>query len=347
MSDLPQTMRALVIDAPGAAPRVETRPVPSPGPGEVLVRIAASPINPSDLMTVQGLYGVDWTFPLVAGLEGSGRVVARGDGLLAKYLDNRNVACVADKQGLWAEYAVTKAARCLALPADMPLGPAAMSFVNPLTAVALVRTARRGGHASAISTAAGGALGRMIEARGKQQGLTIINVVRRSEQAEEMRASGLRHVLASDAPDFDEALSGLCRDLRCRMAFDAVGGALTGRLVEAMRRRSEVLVYGALAMEAVTLNPGTMIFKGATVRGFWLSDWLMSRSFPQQLLMARSVLKSLRGGFAQSRVAGVFDLEQGAEALAAYTSAMSAGKVLFAPSKEALGWDRAPTGGQA
>jgi NADPH2:quinone reductase len=132
MSDLPQTMRALVIDAPGAAPRVETRPVPSPGPGEVLVRIAASPINPSDLMTVQGLYGVDWTFPLVAGLEGSGRVVARGDGLLAKYLDNRNVACVADKQGLWAEYAVTKAARCLALPADMPLGPAAMSFVNPL-----------------------------------------------------------------------------------------------------------------------------------------------------------------------------------------------------------------------
>jgi hypothetical protein len=61
----------------------------------------------------------------------------------------------------------------------------------------------------------------------------------------------------------------------------------------------------------VTLNPGTMIFKGATVRGFWLSDWLMSRSFPQQLLMARSVLKSLRGGFAQSRVAGVFDLAGG------------------------------------
>jgi hypothetical protein len=87
-----------------------------PGPGEVLVRIAASPINPSDLMTVQGLYGVDWTFPLIPGLEGSGRVVGRGDGLLARYLDGPPVACVADKQGLWAEYAVTKAARCLACP---------------------------------------------------------------------------------------------------------------------------------------------------------------------------------------------------------------------------------------
>jgi NADPH2:quinone reductase len=69
----------------------------------------------------------------------------------------------------------------------------------------------------------------MIEARAKEQGLKIINVVRRSEQAEEMRAGGVRHVLASDAADFDQELSALCRQLRCRMAFDAVGGALTGQ----------------------------------------------------------------------------------------------------------------------
>jgi NADPH2:quinone reductase len=135
-------MRALVIDAPGAAPRIEAMPVPRPGPGEVLVRIAASPINPSDLMTAQGLYGIGWPFPLIPGLEGSGRVVAEGGGLLARSLMGKPVACVADKQGLWAEYAVTKAARCIAMPGDMPLGPAAMSFVNPLTAIALV--ARRG-----------------------------------------------------------------------------------------------------------------------------------------------------------------------------------------------------------
>jgi NADPH2:quinone reductase len=239
-----------------------TMPLPRPGPGEVLVRIAASPINPSDVMTAKGLYGIGWQFPLTPGLEGSGRVVAEGGGILARSLMGKPVACVADKQGLWAEYAVTKAARCLALPEDMPLGPAAMSFVNPLTAVALVRTARRGRHWSAISTAGGGALGRMIEARAKEQGLKIINIVRRSEQAEEMRAGGVRHVLASDAADFDEELSALCRQLRCRMAFDAVGGTLTGQLVEAMGRRSEVLVYGALAIEPVTLNPGTMIFKG-------------------------------------------------------------------------------------
>jgi NADPH2:quinone reductase len=94
-------------------------------------------------------------------------VVAEGGGMLARSLMGKPVACVADKQGLWAEYAVTKAARCIAMPGDMPLGPAAMSFVNPLTAIALVSTARRGRHRAAISTAGGGALGRMIEARGK------------------------------------------------------------------------------------------------------------------------------------------------------------------------------------
>lgn len=337
MTDLPETMRALVIDEPGAAPRIETRPVPRPGDGEVLVRVAASPINPSDLMMVQGLYGTGWSFPLIPGLEGSGRVVAEGGGLLARFLSGRTVACVADKQGLWAEYAVTKAGRCVALPEDMPLGPAAMSFVNPLTAVALVRTARRGGHWTAISTAAGGALGRMIEARARQKGLKIINVVRRAEQAAEMRESGVRHVLSTEDPDFDTALKELCRKLRCRIAFDAVGGDLTGRLVEAMGRRSEVLVYGALALKEVTLHPGTMIFKGVTVRGFWLSDWLMARSFPEQLLMARSVTRSLRGGFAQSKVARVFDLADGGAALDAYVSAMSAGKVLISTGAEDLG----------
>jgi NADPH:quinone reductase-like Zn-dependent oxidoreductase len=88
----------------------------------------------------------------------------------------------------------------------MPLGPAAMSFVNPLTAIALVRNRAARRHGSAISTAAGGALGRMIEARARiLQGLKIINVVRRAEQAEEMRAEGVRpRPVDRRDPDFDE-----------------------------------------------------------------------------------------------------------------------------------------------
>lgn len=341
MPDLPETMRALVVDAPGAAPRLEERPVPRPGPGEVLVRMAASPINPSDLMTIAGQYGSGWAFPLIPGLEGSGRVVAAGGGFAARRLMGRAVACSADAQGLWADYAVTRAARCLPLPEGMPLGVGAMSFVNPLTAVALVGVARRAGHWSAISTAAGGALGRMIRARGRREGLKIIDVVRRGEQAEALRAEGARHVLSTDRPDFDAALAETCRRLRCRMAFDAVGGPLTGRLAEALGRGGEIIVYGALDLKAVELNPGTMIFKGLTVRGFWLSQWLASRSLPANLWTLRQVTQSLRGGFAESRVAAVHDLADGARAVAAYAGAMSAGKVLISTGAEPLGVETA------
>jgi NADPH2:quinone reductase len=347
MPDLPQTMRALVIDAPGAAPRVEDRPVPDArsrrGAGADR-GLADQPVGPDD---PAGALRHRLAFPLIPGLEGSGRVVARGDGLLARYLDGQPpVACVADKQGLWAEYAVTKAARCLALPEDMPLGPAAMSFVNPLTAVALVRTARRGRHWAAISTAGGGALGRMIEARAKQQGLKIINVVRRSEQAEEMRAGGVRHVLASDAADFDEELSGLCRQLRCRMAFDAVGG-VDRALVEAMGRRSEVLVYGALAMEARDAQPRNDDLQGRDGAGL-LADRLahgaqFSPAAPDgavgpQIPARRVCAKQGCGGLRP---------RAGAEALAAYTSAMSAGKVLiFAIGRERWAGVRSRQGGR-
>jgi NADPH2:quinone reductase len=337
MSDLPKTMRALVVDAPGATPRVEERPVPTPGAGEVLVRMAASPINPSDLMTIEGQYGIGWSFPLIPGLEGSGRVVATGDGFMARRLMGRAVACTADRQGLWAEYAVTPAARCLPLPEGMPLGVGAMSFVNPLTAVALVSVARRAGHWSAISTAAGGALGRMIRARGRQQGLKIIDVVRRAEQAEALRAEGARHVLSTDRPDFDEALAETCKRLRCRMAFDAVGGPLTGRLAEALGRGGEILVYGALDLKPVELHPGMMIFKGLTVRGFWLPQWLGARSLPEKLWILRQVTGALQDGFAETRVAAVHDLNDGAAAVAAYAGAMSAGKVLISTGAEPLG----------
>jgi NADPH:quinone reductase-like Zn-dependent oxidoreductase len=134
-------------------------------------------------------------------------------------------------------------------------------------------------------------------------------------------------------PDFDATLSELCKKLRCRMAFDAVGGDLTGRSWRRWAAGRRCWSTARWRWRPMSLNPGTMIFKGVTVRGFWLSDWLMSRSFPQQLLMARSVTKALRGGFAQSRVAGVFDLSEGAEALAGLHVRHERGKGPLQPGK--------------
>ncbi|MEJ6393815.1 zinc-binding dehydrogenase [Gymnodinialimonas sp. 2305UL16-5] len=337
MSDLPKSMRALVLTGPGKTLEVQEMPLPKPGPGQVLVQVAASPINPSDLAMLRGEYGLRWPYPLVPGLEGSGQVVADGGGMLARFMRGKRVSLAAEGQGLWAEYAAVSAKRVVPLLAGTPLGIAACSFVNPLTAIALVGEVRRAGQWAAVSTASGGALGGMIRRRAKEKGVKLINIVRKAEQVETLRAEGARYVLDETAADFDADLAALCKELRCRMAFDAVGGQMTYRLAEALRSESDILVYGGLAGKAAALNPGTLIFKQARVRGFWLSKWLSRKTAPEMIWLTRQVAQGLQGGFAETRIAQVVPLDEASAAPAAYEQAMSAGKTLIAPGSFDLG----------
>lgn len=337
MTDLPDTMRALVLPAWGAPLELRELARPDPGPGEVLIRLAASPINPSDLMTLKGLYSVPADPPLVPGLEGAGQVVAAGAGVLPKTLMGKRVACASAAGGLWAEYIVLPFDRVVTLPPDLPLGRAAMSAVNPLTAIALIDEARRRGHRAVVSTAAAGQLGRMIRRRGAEKGVEIINIVRRAAQVDALKAEGARHVLDETAPDFDAGLKTLCTTLNCRMALDAVGGQMTFRLLEALGPRCDILIYGALSEAPATLHPGTMIFKEARVEGFWLSQWLPRKSLPAMLWTLRQATRALKGGFAESRIARIVDLAEAADAPAAYAAGMSAGKTLIRLSDADLG----------
>lgn len=337
MPDLPDTMRALVLPAPNAPLEVQERPVPRPGPGEVLIRLAASPINPSDLMTLAGAYGIAATPPLVPGLEGAGVVVATGSGLMARLNMGKSVACASASGGLWADYIALPASRCIPLPKNVSLGAGAMSAVNPLTAIALISEARKRGHWVAISTGAGGQLGRMIRRRAREKGVKIINIVRREAQVEALRAEGARYVLNETAPDFDAELADLCKALRCRIAFDAVGGSMTYRLLEALRPGCEVLVYGALAQKAVTAHPGTIIFKEARIEGFWLSKWLPRKPLPLMMLTVREATRALAGGFAESQVARIVPLAEAVGAPEAYAADMSRGKTLIRLSDADLG----------
>ena len=341
MTELPTTMRAIEQDAPGTPLKLAERPVPSPGAGEVLVRVAASPINPSDLAMLEGGYGIRFDYPMVPGLEGSGTVVAAGAGMAARFMEGRKVACVASTQGLWAEYVCVPASQCIPLPADVPLGAGAMAMVNPLTAYAFARIARAEGHWSLVSTAAGGALGAMIRRACKARGVKVINIVRTEEQRQWLEAERAI-VLDMTAEGFDAALAEACKRYRCRLALDAVGGDMTFRLVEALPANSTVLLYGGLAGKAAAVHPGTMIFRQSTVRGFWLTRWLGKRSLPEMLWITRQVSKGLSDTFATERVAAILPLDEATDAPARYASQMSAGKVLIAPGEADLGLE--PTG---
>lgn len=333
--NIPATMRALELNSyerTDDSLRVVERSVPQPRMGQVLVRIAASPVNPSDLMFLRGLYGQKKSLPVVPGFEASGEVVAAGGGLLARYLSGKRVACAApfDGDGTWAEYMLTQASLCIPLLKRTDTEQAASLIVNPFSAWALLEEARRAGARAVTQTAAAGALGRMIVKLAKRRGLPLVNIVRRAEQVELLRREGAEHVLDNNAPDFDERLRLLCRELDVRIAFDAVAGQMTGQLLRAMSKGGRVIVYGALSQEGCTVDPRSLIFEGKSVEGFWLSDWLRSRSTLSTISTARKVQKMLASEL-KTEVRARLPLDKAAEGLRHYAQEMTGGKVLLVP----------------
>jgi NADPH:quinone reductase-like Zn-dependent oxidoreductase len=336
MATIPTTMRALVLHAYDIGSytslTLEEHPTPQPGKGEVLVRMTASPINPSDLASLQGLYGVKKALPMVPGIEGCGTVVKTDSSFLARRLQGKRVACAAGAgDGAWAEYMVASALQCSPLPETVSDEQGAMRIVNPYTAWAHLQIARTYGARAIVQTAAASALGQMVNRLARLRGVAVINIVRRDAQIETLRALGAEHILNSAAPDFDSQLRGLCRRLDARVAFDAVAGAMTARLLGAMAPEARVVVYGGLAGELICINPGELIFNERRVEGFYLGRWI-ARQNPLALLRMQRQLYSL-GDLTHAAIQLRAPLEDVQSAIATYEANMSAGKVLLMPSQ--------------
>src|SRR6185503_6399809 len=158
---LPTSMKGLASIASGV--ELVERPVPTPKRGQVLVHMRAAPINPNDLMLLDGNYEVKKPAGTIAGFEGTGTVVATGGGAIARIMLGREVACsVGDGDGTWAEYACAEATQCAPLGKGTDPQQAAMLLTNPLTASVLLDTARRAGHRAVVQNAAAGAIGKML-----------------------------------------------------------------------------------------------------------------------------------------------------------------------------------------
>jgi NADPH:quinone reductase-like Zn-dependent oxidoreductase len=337
MISVPATMRAVQVRAYDGKPEsisVVQIPVPRPAAGEVLVRVAAAPINPSDVAFINGMYGVKKPLPAIPGFEGSGTVVAVGSGMMARLLAGKRVACHAAAPnvagGTWAEYLATPAHFCVPLRKQVDIEQAATILVNPLTAWALVDKARRSKHKAIVQTAAASALGRMIWRLAKRFSIPVINVVRRGEQVELLRSMGAEYVLNSGDPDFDKNLSELCQKLDATLGLDAVAGKLSGRVVQAQPKGSRLLVYGALSLSPCQIDPRLLIFEGKRVDGFWLTGWMRRQNLLSQVLVAREVQKLLAGELKTEFQAKV-PLEEITQALQQYATNMTAGKILLVP----------------
>ncbi|MFK7912882.1 MAG: zinc-binding dehydrogenase [Pseudomonadales bacterium] len=297
---LPSSQRQLVstISADGMLElTLREVPVPTPKDDEVLVRIGASPINPSDLGLLFGTADVsaaefssangtptvrapvpeklrapmaarfDQTLP--AGNEGAGVVVAAGSD--ASALLGRTVAVLGG--AMYSEYRALKARDCLLLPEGTTAVEGASCFVNPLTALGMIETMKAEGHTALVHTAAASNLGQMLNRIALADGVDLVNIVRKPEQAQLLRDQGARYVCNSSEPNFMSDLIDALDASGATIAFDATGGGnLTNQILTAMEAalsrnagefsrygsttHKQVYIYGGLDRGATTLNRG-------------------------------------------------------------------------------------------
>ncbi len=327
-TSIPKSMLAVLAGANGGQPIVRDVPVPHPGPGEVLVRMAASPVNPSDIGFMKDSYGEHGSTPVVPGFEGSGTVVASGMGLFPRLLLGKRVACFGSPSGTWAEYLVTRAARCVPLKKDISLEQGAMMLVNPMTALAFFTIVKRDNHAAIVNTAAASALGRMVLRLGIRHQVPVINIVRRREQVELLRSLGARFILESTDPNFIIKVHQLTRKLKATLILDASGGELSEQLLEAAPFGSTLLLYANLSGKRLSIEPRSLWKDTKRIEGFFLGNWTKDRNMIDVL---KNVHKIRQWGSTdlQTHVQKRFALSNVQEAVELYQTNMTAGKVLL------------------
>jgi NADPH:quinone reductase-like Zn-dependent oxidoreductase len=314
--------------------KVVERPVPSPRRGQVLVKIEAAACNPSDLLLLQGRYGVLKTLPTVPGWEGAGTVVASGGGWLAARLKGRRVAVglQEDRDGTWAQFFVADATACVPLKRQLSIEQAAGMIVNPLTAMGLLDTAQRQRHPAAVHTAAASQLGRMLLVMASEANYPIIHVVRRGAQADLLKSQGAEYVLNSSERDFADRLRSTCLTLNATAAFEAVAGDISGTVVNSMPPGSTVYVYGALSGKpCANIDPIEIIFRNKTITGFYLGTWLRRRGMLGVVRAAGQVQQMLIGGRIRTKVQAQLTLDEAIDGLKRYIDQMTDGKVLIKP----------------
>ena len=333
-----KTMQAVQLDEPDGKLHLREVPVPTPQAGQVLVRMAAAPLNPSDLGVLSGLsYKGEQTYPFTPGIEGSGTVVAAGAGMMPRFLLGRRVACsgLTPGDGTWAEYMVTSAQLCVPLSKKVNMEQGAMQLVNPLTAMGFFELARKEKHRAIVSTAAASVLGGMILRLGKRHNIQIIHIVRRQEQVDLVKQRGGEQILNSSDADFVDKLHTIAHQLKASLFLDAIGGEMTKHLTDAAPFGSTILLYGRLADEESILSPNVAYVNNLHIHGWFLTNYLQEKSMIQSLLLARKA-QSFTNTDLQSPINQRFPLSAAQEALDSYVNQMSGGKNLLIINKESL-----------
>ncbi|GAA2928668.1 zinc-binding dehydrogenase [Microbacterium luteolum] len=323
-------MRALIhstFGTPEEVLEVQERPVPEPGPGQVRLRIVLSPIHNHDLWTVRGTYGFKPELPAASGTEALGIVDAVGEGV--EHLTVGQRVATGGTFGAWAEYILANAAGLVPVPDSLPDESAAQLVSMPFSTMTLLQFLIVEEGDWIVQNAANGAVGRMLAQLGAARGINVLGLVRRSAGVEELRAQGIANVIATDQDDWKEQAAALIGGARVVAGVDSVGGASAGDVLSLLSEGGTLVAFGAMDSPTMEIASSDVIFKQATVKGFWGSKVIPALDPADRKALFGELFQRIADGTLTLPVAGVFDAADIADAVRASGTPGRVGKVLL------------------
>lgn len=303
--------------------------VGSPGPGEVHVKIAALGLNRSEAMYRAGRYPVPATLPCLIGYEGSGEVLALGEGVEGFAVGDR--VCIVPKfqlgtYGIWGEEAIVPAHALLPVPVGVSMAEAAAIWMPYLTAFAIIEVANVGIGDAAVIRAASSSVGLAAIQLANWAGATSIAATRTSAKADALKALGAAHVIATEEEDFVERVMAITNGKGARTVFDPVGGPYVHTLASGLAERGILFIYGGLSETETPYAHWPCAMKGASMRG-WVASEIWNH--PERYARAVSIIsRGLAEGHLKPVIARTFALDEIAEANAYLESNQQIGKVV-------------------
>lgn len=304
-------------------------PQPEPKAGEVRIKMILSPMHNHDVWTVRGSYGYKPTLPAIGGSEAVGVIDALGEGVQGVSVGQR--VAVAAVHGSWAEYFIAPAHGIVPLTDAIDDETAAQLIGMPISALMLLDFIDLPADSWLIQNTANGAVGKTVAMIAQARGQKVIHLVRRTEAVAEMQALGIQNVVATDQADWKEQVKAIHADQPLIAGVDSIGGQASGEMLALLSENSLLVSFGSMTGETMQISSGDLIFKQATVKGFWASVVNKQLSAERKKALIVELLTLAAQKKLLLPVEGIFSFTQIKDAALKATQGARQGKVLLKP----------------
>ena len=307
--------------------RVESRPWPTPAAGQAVVEMRAAPINPADLNQIEGKYPIRAELPATPGFEGAGVVVELGGDV--KGLTSGALVILPHNVGTWRDAVAVKVEDLVVVPDGIEPVQAAMLKINPLTAWRLLHgyvDLKKGDWL--IQNAANSATARDVIQIAHELGYRTVNVVRRGELIDELRAEGGDVVLV-DGDNLREEVKNATGNAPIRLGLNSVGGDSALRLANCLAPGGTLVSFGAMSLQPLKIPTGLFIFKDLRFRGIWINKWYDNATPSERMETFRPLFDMARRGLLKTKVEKSYPLSEVKAAVAHAAQGKRSGKIIF------------------